>query len=445
MTTPLAASLWQNLACLGLAALCLYLILFYILPLGTLRNRLRRLAEGNYTPGLIPGGAPLIRDIALEIDGLRDRLASQQRQISDEGFSLRAILSSMSEGVLIADPGKRVRLVNAALIDMFGIKVSPLNKTVMEVFRSAQLNNTLEAAFQAGLPQQVEFTVQEGGYDSQALRHFVVNAVVVEAGSTPQPLGVVAVFHDITELRNQQMARQELMANVSHELRTPLSIIGGYIETLLDDDLDDKEMVRHFLVTMQKHSERLNFLIEDTMTISRLESRSPGLMPEDMLLKDCIQRVLERFESTIAVTDAEVRVDIPPDLPPLRADPDRMDQVFFNLIDNALKYIVRRRPIIRIQADVHGDNIEIAISDNGPGIAPHLRENIFQRFYRIEKDRARDSGGTGLGLAIVKNVITAHGGAVRVADSDLGGARFEIVLPLEGIRADDDNATFYRP
>ncbi len=415
-------------------ALCLALVAFFVLhffPLRRLQQYLKRLVDEDYSAALLVRATPAIRRMSNHIEALRERLVNQRQQISDEGFSLRAILSSMSEGVLIADPGKNVRLVNATLVDMFDIKVSPLNKTVMEVFRIAQLNETLNRAIASRLPQRVDFSVMEGGYDSGAIKYFAVNAVAVEAsGESDQPLGIVAVFHDITELRKQQTYRQELMANVSHELRTPLSIISGYIETLLDDGLDDPAMARDFLVTMQKHCERLKYLIEDTMTISQLESQAPGLQLQEVSLRDCLERVLERLEPAIQRQGASIRLDLPESLPPVSVDVDRLDQVFFNLLDNALKYSTARDLVIRISGRQEGDNLVMEFEDNGPGIAPAHRDSIFERFYRVAKDRSRDTGGTGLGLAIVKNVMLAHGGAVRVEKSQLGGANFILTLPL---------------
>lgn len=410
-----------------------------LLPLRHLRKVVGRLAAGDYSPVLLSKGGRSLRRIAHELDTIRERLIEQRQRLHDEVFSLQAILSSMSGGVLIADDKRRVRMINTALADMFQIRTSPVNKSVMEVFHSVPLHEATLRALDTGLPQTVsltyrtetDFSIETGGTGARSrVKHFEVNVVALDsAAAEDRHLGLVAVFHDITELREQQTARQELMANVSHELCTPLSIISGYIETMLDDGLDDPALARHFLSTMQKHSERLRYLIDDMMTISRMESQSPGLALSEVNISECVQRVVERLDARIRSTGAEVHILPPVGGRTVRADPDRMDQVFFNLLDNAIKYCVRRQPVIEIAQEYLPGRVRISVSDNGPGIAPEHRPYIFDRFYRAEKDRSRDSGGTGLGLAIVKNVVLAHGGTVAVGQSSLGGARFIIVLP----------------
>ncbi len=430
------ATAWFILLALFLALFLLVAVLRYLLPLHKLSKVIERLADGDYSPVMFLGGSRPLRRIASQINTIRERLIEQRRQLRDEGFSLQAILSSMAEGVLIADAQRRVRLVNSALVEMFQIKTSPINKSVMEVFHSVPLNNALKQALETGLPQSVSFSLRQqaspaGVIQGHDTKHFEVNAVALDAASSDgEHLGLVAVFHDISELRQQQVARQELMANVSHELRTPLSIISGYIETLLDDGFDDPQMARHFLSTMQKHSERLSFLIEDMMTVSRLESQSPGLVKQELYLSDCVQHVLERIDSTIKSANAEVRLLKTNNERPVMVDADRMDQVFFNLLDNALKYCIGKRPVIEIRIECQPARVKVTVSDNGPGIPIEHRPHIFERFYRVERDRARDSGGTGLGLAIVKHVVLAHGGNVSIGDSPLGGAQFTILLPM---------------
>lgn len=427
---------WLILPIILLGCLALVVSLRYLLPFYKLVRVIGRLAAGNYSPIMFLGGSRPLRRLASEINVIRERLIEQRKRLHDEGFSLQAILSSMAEGVMIADVQRRVRLVNAALIEMFQIKSSPINKSVMEVFHSVQLNDAFKQAFETGLPQSVSLSLRRhpatSGNARDNLKHFEVNAVALNTlASEGEHLGLVAVFHDISELRQQQLARQELMANVSHELRTPLSIISGYIETLLDDGLEDIQMARHFLGTMQKHSERLECLIEDMMTVSRMESQPSALDKSEIYLSECARRVIERLDPAIQEAKAQVRLRNTGDESLVMADGGRIDQVFFNLIDNALKYCSGKQPGIDIHMEHLPGRVRISVSDNGPGIPIEHRPHIFERFFRVESDRARTSGGTGLGLAIVKHIIQAHGGNISLGDSDMGGAKFTFILPAD--------------
>ena len=226
--------------------------------------------------------------------------------------------------------------------------------------------------------------------------------------------------------------RRDFVANVSHELRTPVAIINGYLETLLDGALDDRPVAEKFLGVMWKHNQRLTLLIEDLLSISQLEGqRASGLRFESVDLQTCLDRVVERLELAILEKNAEVHLVLPDTLPPLEGDPHRLDQVFFNLVENALKYgETTRPPEVTVAATVDGDDALVTVSDNGPGIPLADQPHVFERFYRVHKDRSRAVGGTGLGLSIVKHVVQAHGGQVSVHSQPGRGATFHVRIPV---------------
>ena len=260
-----------------------------------------------------------------------------------------------------------------------------------------------------------------------------MTAAALRPPDDERPRGAIAIFHDITELKALEGVRRDFVANVSHELRTPVAIINGYLETLIDGALDDRAMAEKSLNVMWKNNQRLMLLIEDLLSLSQLEGKQAAALhfePTDLRL--CVVRVVERLEPTITEKGASVRMALPPDLPPLEADPHRLDQVFFNLIENALKYGEAARREIVVGAERRGtDVVEITVSDNGPGIPAVDQPHVFERFYRVRKDRSRAVGGTGLGLSIVKHVVLAHGGQVGVESQPGRGATFRLRLPVE--------------
>jgi two-component system phosphate regulon sensor histidine kinase PhoR len=239
------------------------------------------------------------------------------------------------------------------------------------------------------------------------------------------------VLHDITRQKRLEGVRKDFVANVSHELRTPLSVIKGYVETLVDGHdsmpLADRD---RFLKTIQRHTERLNSLLEDLLALSRLESAQPGLARERVDLGQLFAVALEDFRSRPAAEGHRFSLAIDPNTPPVLVDPLKLGQVLDNLVSNALKYTPRGSRIDLSARMASTDTVELAVGDNGPGIPPEDLPHIFERFYRVDKGRSREKGGTGLGLSIVKHIVQLHGGKVW-AESRLGaGTTFFIVLPL---------------
>jgi len=220
------------------------------------------------------------------------------------------------------------------------------------------------------------------------------------------------------------------VANVSHELRTPLSLIKGYVETLIDGAKDNPEVATRFLQTIEKHADRLTFLIEDLLTISKLESGQVAMNLQKMDLREAVQRPLDDLQGKAAAKGVMLLNEVPAEFT-VRADADRIQQVLTNLVDNAIKYGRRDGHVtISAKAAPH-ERVEVCVRDDGPGIPADATERVFERFYRVDKARARDAGGTGLGLSIVKHIAQAHGGEVWV-ESALGkGAAFYFTLKLE--------------
>ncbi len=397
-------------------------------PMLDLRDLIRALANDEPHQPIVRSSLRPFTQISADLGRVAERLRRQRRQLADEGFSLRAILGSMVEGVIIVDHQQRIRLANDALFTMFELMQPPINRTALEVFHHPELTAAIDRAFHEVRSIVLEVHDAPRIGEARGDRHYRVNLAPLMPTGGASPVGVLGVFNDVTEVRALEAVRREFVANVSHEFRTPLSIIGGYVETLLDGALDDRPMAERSLKTIQKHSERLNLLIEDLLAISRLEHRKAHLDCRMASVREILERVIEQLEPRIREHDATVELAIEADL--LEMDPARIEQVFFNLLTNALKYAVADGVLVRVTSKLKGEEVDITFSDNGPGIPYRDQPHIFERFYRVHKDRSRDAGGTGLGLSIVKNVVMAHGGRVSVRSTPGAGASFKIVLPV---------------
>jgi two-component system phosphate regulon sensor histidine kinase PhoR len=349
------------------------------------------------------------------------RPATPTRLLAQVRAQQQALFNSMVEGVLVLDAGGRIQLVNQSLRRLFSLTANVRGRTLLEAFRLPELAELFQRVQQERLVEN--HALELLGMEERWLQ---VNASVI-----PGPRGrrgAILVFHDLTRIRQLEQTRREFVANVSHELRTPLSLIKGFVETLLNGAKDDPARCEQFLRTIEKQTDRLTFLIEDLLTISRLESGQVVLNLTGLHPRAEAARVIEDLHSRIAETRTRVTLDIPARLTAC-ADADRLHQVFFNLIENALKY-GRARGRVRVGGRERPDGLaEIWVRDDGPGIPSGARERVFERFYRVDRARSRETGGTGLGLSIVKHIVQAHGGEVWVESEPGKGATFFFTLP----------------
>ncbi len=367
-----------------------------------------------------PGGE--LGELAASLNDMAAQLQTRLRELNDEKAGLSAILTGMTEGVLVMDAAGKIRLANESLRQQLDMGEEAIGKTALEVFRNVSLQEIVAEAVQTDKVVGRELT-----FLNPVERVFEINAARLQSRDGVSA-GVVVLFHDITRLKRLENVRKEFVANVSHELRTPLSIIKGYVETLLDPQPPDAETSRQFLRTIQRHSGRLEALIGDLLTVSALESQQARLQLEPVSLQIAAETAAEELARQAREKNMTISVGIPAEFPRPRADAQRLHQVFFNLLDNAVKY-VQAGGRISITAELKDGEIEVKVADNGPGIASEHLPRIFERFYRVDKARSRELGGTGLGLSIVKHIVQAHGGRVW-AESEVGkGSTLFFTLP----------------
>src|SRR5436190_804868 len=249
-------------------------------------------------------------------------------------------------------------------------------------------------------------------------------------GAMQDGLLVVDTRRHITLLKRLDQVRSDFVANVSHELRTPLSILRGYIETLVDNPKTSREELSRILRVMERHSKRLGLLVDDLLSLAQLESSNTTLEIGQVRLSELFDHVLRDWKKKLGEKSLKVLVDLPPNTPLILADETRLQEVLYNLLENAVKYS-RTNGEIRLQVAQHRSEIVLSVSDDGIGISKNDLPRIFERFYRADKARSRELGGTGLGLAIVKHIAQLHGGHVE-AESELGcGTTIRVVLPGE--------------
>jgi two-component system phosphate regulon sensor histidine kinase PhoR len=369
------------------------------------------LRSGSLSPLLVP-----LEKVTAELDHWR-------AQYQKEAFNLQRIMGSMEEGVMVVDNRHVLRLVNPSFVRMFQLKHDPLGLTVLHTLRDTTVQEIISAALETGEPQSAEFQIS----GSKPPRYIAVNVVSV-LDTTDRP-SALAIFRDISRLKQLEEVRREFVANVSHELRTPLSIFHGYVENLIDNPDIDRKDLTSILLILRRHSQRLNALLEDLLLLARLEARTMTLKLEPIDLADFVNTVARDWTAKLEAKGVSLEVDIAKTLPHLPADPLRLEQVFSNLLENALKYTASGGKIV-VQSRMEGSHMVLRIADTGTGILPQDLPHIFERFYRADKSRTRELGGTGLGLSIVKHIVQSHGGSAH-AESVYGqGTTIVLSFPM---------------
>jgi two-component system phosphate regulon sensor histidine kinase PhoR len=360
---------------------------------------------------------------AKQTRALAEQQAQSEAALRAQAERTAALFDRMVEAVIIVGADGKIRIANKAAGALFGFVPPVTGRTVLEATRHHDV-----AALVARLEREPEVLNHEMRFESiGGLRCLQVNALALrdDAGARD---GAIVVFHDLTQLRQLEAVRQEFVANVSHELRTPLSLIKSAAETLLDGGRNDPAVTTRFLEIIDKHANRLTHLIDDLLLLARLDSGRMELRLRPVSLRAAAQEALDDAALVARARGVTLTNNVRADVV-AQADPDRLNQVLANLIDNAIKYGRIDGKVTLTARGIPGGWVEMSVRDDGPGIPSEAKARVFERFFRVDKARSREQGGTGLGLAIVKNVVQAHGGEVRVESAPNMGTEFFITLP----------------
>ncbi|HEX2677120.1 MAG TPA: ATP-binding protein, partial [Polyangiales bacterium] len=352
------------------------------------------------------------------IAGSVNQLAEQREQtiaeLTIERDRRNAVLRGVNEGLIAIDDESRIELMNPAALRLLHLDRDPEGMKLVEAVRIPALVDLAERGKRETI--NVEFA------HGDPPRHLLGQATPLRATG-----GSVLVLRDITEMRNMESMRRDLVANVSHELRTPVSIIRANAETLLDGALEDPRQSRNFVQAMLRHAERLTNLLSDLLDLARIEGGAYPLQLENIGLRQAAQRASDTLQRTAKTKGVSVRIDIDGELA-AHADAQALDQVLVNLMDNAIKYSFEGGSV-DVTATLLDDTVRIVVSDDGPGIQERHRTRIFERFYRVDAGRSRAVGGTGLGLSIVKHLVSLMHGNVGVDGVAPHGSAFWVSLP----------------
>jgi two-component system, OmpR family, phosphate regulon sensor histidine kinase PhoR len=375
----------------------------------------RRIADGELSARLVLDGGDELAAIETALNQTAERLGQSFAEIENSRQELAAILNSMQEAVVAVTPEGLVRWSNAVMQRIAGTAIHS-GRPLVHFVRDPDVLACVRAALE-------NHEVRFGRANSLAPgRTFEINAAPLASG------GALVVLHDVTRIEAAEKSRRDFIANVSHELRTPLTSIQGYVETLVEDPRPNPETTREFLGIILKNATRMNRLTEDLLALAGVESPNYKLATQPTRASSLVQDAIESLGGIVVDSEVELESTGAPDTL-VMADPDAMNQVFGNLIENSLKY-AKSGKRIRVGARLFDGEVQFTVRDYGPGIAYEHLSRVFERFYRVDKARSRDSGGTGLGLAIVKHIVQAHGGRIW-AESELGnGAQFHFTLPL---------------
>jgi len=374
-----------------------------------------RVAAGDLTARIASTSTDEIGQVAAALDKTTRRIEESFERLQRSQHELETLLNSMQDAVIAIGSDGRVQWANRGMDRL--LRRSPrLNAPLVDSVRDPDFLSAIQEAAREHMV-------------TTARSNTIVPGRIFDVTAAPMPSGgAVAVLRDLTETERMEKTRRDFIANVSHELRTPLTSIQGYTETLLDSP-NVENHVREFLEIIRKNAARMSRLTEDLLTLARVESGEQRFDIQEVNTEELLQDALESFREVARSYGAEIIVENSAPDALVSADREAVHQVFSNLIENALKYASSGKKIVLgARAATHG--IEFFVQDFGPGISSEHLPRLFERFYRVDKARSRESGGTGLGLAIAKHIMLAHGGVIR-AESELNhGSSFLFVLPL---------------
>jgi two-component system phosphate regulon sensor histidine kinase PhoR len=383
----------------------------------------KEVASGNLRKRLLLRGKDEFGELAGNVSDMAQELSRRLKESEEGKLKMEAILRNMSDGLMLTDTKGRILLTNSTAKNFFGIESGIEGRTLMEALRKAELMEIIDNVVESRetISYEVEITYPKELYLMTTASPFLVKGEVS---------GVVLAFHDITRLRQLEEVRKDFVANVSHEIKTPITAIKGFAETLLEGAIDDRENAPKFLEAIKNHSERLNSLVNDLLTLSRIELGDVKIEKEDVDLDDVVDTVFAILRDKAKSKGLYLKKEIPPEILEIKADRDRLIQILLNLVDNGIKFTEDGAVKIKVQSEEEKEFIEITVEDTGIGIPKKHIPRLGERFYRVDRARSRELGGTGLGLAIVKHLVKAHGWDMVIESTQGQGTRVRLLCPV---------------
>lgn len=393
-------------------------------PLTEMREAAESYARGGLDRKIYPPKDRELRSMAESLNSMASQLNERLAIIGEQKNIQQAIFESMKEGVLAIDYNEEVLLINNTAEEILGIKNhSVKGRTLQELVRISEIQKFFRKIISEGNPLETEIVIQ---HDKDKVLQ-LSGAIIKDVNS--REIGVLVVINDITNLKHLDTIKRDLVANVSHELKTPVTTIKGFIETLQDGAIKDADDTERFLNIISKHIDRINLIIDDLLTLAKLEENSENdVQLEVVEVKNVLKSVVEDYEFKAKDKNIKISIQCSDDLKgPLNVH--LIEQALSNLLDNAIKYS-NKKTKISLGAYEKDNHLNIYVDDEGYGIAEEHIPRLFERFYTIDKARSREVGGTGLGLAIVKHIMNILGGKVEVESHPGKGSNFVLRLPV---------------
>ncbi len=359
------------------------------------------------------------------INGIITTLQEKIKMASAEKEKLEAVFTSMAEGIVVLDAKNRIDTVNRGMermIDRTGEAI--VGMTPLEAFRNTPLHDALERFRETRETVWQEVSL---GNDHPVVMDVTISAVQGDAGGERK---TILVFHDVTQLKKLERVRTDFVANVTHEIRTPLTAIIGFVETLQQGAIDNRQTALKFLETIQENAQRLNRLVDDLLTLSGFELGEMTLHPESLSLPDVLDQVLAIVAARVSEKKLRIVKEIPAEAPKITADRDRLAQILLNIVDNAVKFTPPGGTLTVTASSEEKGFLTVRITDTGVGIPKGEIPRLGERFYRADKARSRELGGTGLGLSIVKHLMRAHGGRMTIDSTPGRGTTVSLTFPI---------------
>ena len=402
----------------------------YVKPIDKAVETMDKLLKGNYHARIHHPISGTIGELFTKINSLARSLSelSLQEQIQSEQLS--TVVENSESGLVLIDEKGYIHIVNRKFISMFGKKPSDyIGHLYYDVLENEQIHHTVQETFL--YEKQVKHLFSLEGKNEKIYIQIVGAPIFNERNMLR---GAVLVIYDITEFKKVETMRKDFVANVSHELKTPITSIKGFAETLLDGAAEEPEVRTQFLNIIFEESKRIEHLIEDLLVLSKLEKDESAINVEHIEVDYMLDDILPVVEQQALQKNIDMKVEMDQNVT-LEADEEKIKQILFNLVTNAISYTPEKGSVsIKIKEEEH--DVCFIVQDTGIGISEQDLPRIFERFYRVDKDRSRETGGTGLGLAIVKHIVEAHQGKIDV-DSELGkGTTFKVYIPKEAKEQD---------